>query len=821
MLLEQAVLVLGRSARALARSPKFSIAVITCWTLTLSAAAATYSLADAYFFRPPAHVADPDRVFRIFGAARREASESTSIPRFDYEFFRTLELSVPRAAVAAYAISDQSALLSKTTATLRLASVTPQFFRATGVRPTVGRLLGESPSVSADGLPIVLSHRMWRQYFGGARDVIGQSVRIRNRHFNVVGVTPPGFTGGEARGIDAWVSLEESGDLVRGQGWKSADAWWLAIIVRLRPGDSPQVLESRSAAILAAELEGSRAKLERPRILAVPLIPGAAPLRSDLGRAVALVAAAGAVLLLIASVNIGGLFLLRGLARQRELAIRRALGASRRTVVFDVLAEVFVLTAAASGLAMLVVAVVGGAVRGALLPDVELLESSLPIRTTLIVCAATLVGVFFVGTITAASALMAPVLTSIGSQQATESGRQQLTRGLIIGGQAGATTALVAGAILLTSNLVALRTLDLGLEISNVVLVSAGRSYSLEHKRETQEFLDRIQTRVARVPQVQAAALATTAPFFSSAGVAVNAPDHPGVWQTKAGVPYLNAIGLDYFRTVGTKLVRGRFFGPADTTRGKQVVIINETFARMAWANADPTGRCLVLGANPGTPCSEVIGVVADARRFTLVPEEQTAQVYVTLGQNPFSDAYPVSVLLIKASSDQTASLPDLSRIVREEAPLDADVSVTSLEELTDPQVRPWRTAGTLWGLFGVISLFLTSVGVYCVLAYVAEQRKRELAIRLTLGASYLRVLIEMGGRNVRACAAGIAGGAAVATALISTGRTIEAVDATKQNSLLLVGGAALLVAIVTLVSCALPIARTSRQPLARSLQAD
>ena len=153
MLLEQAVLVLGRSARALARSPKFSIAVLMCWTLTLSAAAATYSLADAYFFRPPAHVADPDRVFRIFGAARREASESTSIPRFDYEFFRTLELSVPRAAVAAYAISDQSALLSKTTATLRLASVTPQFFRATGgVAVGVGRRAAdrpESPDVAA------------------------------------------------------------------------------------------------------------------------------------------------------------------------------------------------------------------------------------------------------------------------------------------------------------------------------------------------------------------------------------------------------------------------------------------------------------------------------------------------------------------------------------------------------------------------------------------------------------------------------------------------------------------------------------------------
>ena len=286
-------------------------------------------------------------------------------------------------------------------------------------------------------------------------------------------------------------------------------------------------------------------------------------------------------------------------------------------------------------------------------------------------------------------------------------------------------------------------------------------------------------------------------------------------------VPYLNAVGLDYFRTVGVRLLHGRFFGPADTTQGKQVVIINEAFARMAWSGADPIGRCLILGANAGTPCSEVVGVVADARRFTLVPEEQTAQVYVTLGQNPFSDAYPVNVLLVKASSQHADILPDLSRIVREEAPAGADVSITSFEEIVDPQVRPWRTAGALWGLFGLVSLFLTSIGVYCALAYAAEQRKRELAIRSALGASYTRLLIEMGGRDVKACAAGIVLGASVVAAMVATGRTIEALDATKQNAPALIGGAAMLVAVVTLAACAFPIAHALSQPLAHSLQAD
>jgi putative ABC transport system permease protein len=480
------------------------------------------------------------------------------------------------------------------------------------------------------------------------------------------------------------------------------------------------------------------------------------------------------------------------------------------------LAEVGILAGISTLIAAGAVLAFGEILIGGLAGEAPVLMAVFRIRTAFIAASAGLAGLLVCGLVALAGVLLFPAALGSRERLGGARARGQVWLNVITAGQASATAALVAGAMLLAVNLVGLKRMEMGVDIADVTLVSVGRGYAHERPAKTEAFLQRLAARLAEEPTIESVSLAISAPFLSSVGVAVNAPDHPGVWQTKGGVPYLNAVSSNYFRGVGMRFLRGRPFTTADSLSLRKVAI-NETFARTMGSDREPIGRCIILGADSRNPCYEVIGVVADARRFTIVPEEPSMQVYVPIAQNIFRSSYPTSVVLVKAAGTNAEAMPAITRMVREDVPREADVSVTSLEELVDPQIRPWRASGAIWGLFGVVAMMLTCVGVYGALAYAVEQRHQEIAIRQALGAGTARVFMQMGLQNAVGCFVGIAIGCGIA--LWTKDRGLIPLESTAAVTTVVVLTSGTLVAAAVVVAIIVPLARVARRPIARSLQ--
>jgi putative ABC transport system permease protein len=806
----------SRSTRTLRRRPRFALGVIACWTLGVAAAATTSSLADAFFFRPPAGVTNPEQVVRLY--EQPKDGEVATATKFSFPQFASIARALPAADVAAYATSPEPVVLQELSTTLNVGFVSAGYFRLMGTKPVVGTLITASePGVSTSS--ITISDRVWRKYFGARTEIVGQRVRIRSHVFTVAGLAPRGFSGGEAPSIDAWVALDAAADLMKGKEWRTAEAWWLTVVARVTERGDVTPLEAAASAALATERDRQEQGLRSgPRIRTAGMAPGAASRASATGRTVILVAVAGLALLVIASINIGGLFLLRALARQRELAVRRALGAPSSAVILDVLAEVGILAICAGALSIPLVLLLSGLVSAFVLPGADLFASLLQPRSCVIVAGATAAASLVTAVIAVFGALFVPPLPSLGSGRSTDTRKQHFLRSAFIGMQVAATTALVAGSFLLASNLGSLKALDLGVSVSNVMLVSLGHSYATEFPVEASRFLSQLEERVRLAPGVHATSRAVTAPFLTSNGVAVNSPDHLAVWQNKAGVPYLNAVGIDYFRVTGMRLWKGRTFAASDTGREHHVALINQTFARVAWADGDPVGHCIVLGADRRNPCFEIIGVVADSRRFSMVPEEAAMQVFIPMSQNIFEDMIPVSVLLVKVD-DNARVRGALVRAVSSIAPLRADVEIASLEDVVDPQLRPWRTAGALWRLFGLTALILTGIGVYGALAYAAELRRKEVAIRRALGARTRQLLTNLGGWYLSASLIGVVLGSAVM--MLASRVAVGFLEATRTAAPFHVAIAGAAVSAIVLLSSVVPVLAAMKTPLGHSLSGD
>ncbi len=761
--------------------------VLLALALGVGANGATLTLAAALLLAAPEHVRNPERIVRA--PSIRSWAEFAEVSRRA----RTIDL-------AAHTRSELGLGLGAEAAPARVECVTRGYFRLLGVRPALGRTFAETADGGRAGASVVLSHGLWTGRFGGDPAVVGRAVLLGNRGHVVVGVAPRGFRGLGPAAADAWMLLTASPDLCSFTGEDLLDdrnAAWLWTIGRPRDGFTLRDAQAEVATLTSGASGGAGTSGAGRRGL-VPAF-GASRAGTRDGQVALWLAGAGGLMLLIACLNVAVLLSIQVLDRAGEFAVRRRLGATRARVfvhfLLEHLAAAAVCGAAAAGVGM----AVGGLLAG-LLP----IAGGEEFRGA----------PFFarVGALT----LLAGVLGGLGPAayllRASRPSRRQDAafaapsggglRSLLVTAQFALALVLVVGAGLFVSTV---RHVDRtpGLDVDRVIVATVDLARNGYGAGRVRGVFDEFLQRLERVPEAASASV-SLAPLLASGGSFAAYPLRAMSGEAPREVPLFNAVSRGYFRTVGTRIVRGRGFA-ADDAGGRPVLVLNEGLAGELWGAADPLGRCVVIG---GLPCVEVVGVSENRRPVTVTGGHDEVFVPASQASSYVDDAAP-RTLLVRSRGPARAAVGAVAAALRGTDPDLPFVRVRLLADLVDDQTRSWRLGAAVFSLLGGFAVALAAVGGFAVLSLSVRSRAREIGIRMALGARRGNVVAAVLRRGLGVVTAGLVlGGAVSAAAYRLMGGLLVGVSAADPASF---AAAVLVVFSAGAAAAALPAVRAAR----------
>ena len=803
---------LRHALRGLRRAPRFAAAAVLTLALGLGATTVIVSLVDHVVLRPLPY-AHPERLVVVREVVGELRSVYPTMPANAGHFLAMRRLcracegvaAVKRAAVTLTGDGDPQRLGA--------ARVSANLFPLLGVRPALGRGFRDEEEQPGRDRVVLLSDAAWRRQFGADPGVVGRAVTLNDAAFVVVGVLPPGggVPGGDALG--ALVGLPRDVDVYRPLALTEREAttpgeFDYAVIARLRPGVTADRAQAELDGIVAGLVERAGGA---PRSIRAAVLPLHAQVVGDAGRPLLLLLAAVGAVLLIVCVNLTSLTLARNAGRQRESAVRVALGAGRGRLARLALAE------------SLAVALAGGAL-GLLLAHwgvralVALAPATLPriadVRLDARVFGAAalltaLVGVL-VGALPALRAGRASPGESLkaGGRTASSGRAHARRRALFIAAQVAFSTVLLVGAGLLLASLVRVLRVDRGFDTSRVVALDValpGARYPTDERR--MQFYDRAVVEVAAVPGVVAAAVASALPLEGETWVnGIARAEDAGASGERPSANF-RFVGPGYFAAVGTPLRRGRPIAAGD--RGRRVAVVSERAARTLWPGESAVGKRVVAG-NDGP--AEVVGVAADVRTSTL-EEAGSLVVYLPAWEYPPAQG----TLVVRTRGDPAAAATAVRAALRR---VDASVPVPrvrTMAEVVSAAVAARRFQVGLLALFAVMALVTASVGIYGVISQSVASRTGELGVRMALGARPADVQRLVLREGLGPAALGLAAGA---VASLAAGRGIERLlfEVRPGDPLTLAAVAAVLAA-VALVACAIPARRAAASGLAAMLR--
>ena len=795
--------------RILGKNPGFTAVAILTLVLGIGANTAIFSVINAVLLRPLPYT-DPGSLVTVWENSSKVGNPHNTVSPPDYlDWKRQADVFSGMAAIFDQRVNLTGGGLPEQ---IVLQDVSEDFFSVLGVKPILGT--GFTPENGQEGHDnvVVLSYGFWKERFGGDPGIVGKSVTINSHVLTIVGVAPQNFewfikdgslTGGKPQ---MWTPFA----MPKAFAERKNVGRFLTVVARLKPGVSPLQAQSQMAGLAARIAE------QFPDFNAywgTNVVPLREQLSGDLRPALLVLLGAVALVLLIACANVSSLLLARAANRERELAVRTAIGASRWQIARQLLTE-SVLLAVIGGVIGIGLALWGTNVILAASPANLLDLRSIAIDWRVLA---------FAASVTFTAGLVFGFLPSyIASQSGTsetlkEGGRgssaarhRGYARNAFVVGQICFALVLLAGSGLLIRSFIRLAGVDPGFDASHLLTfkVSLPRArYKDDPARLAffREFLNR----VANVPGVRAVTMNSFPPFSGlGAGTAVHLLSQPTRSIGDLPDSLVRVVGANYFSTMQITLRAGRDFSPEELAQQRHVVIINQAFADKYLAGVNPLGQKAVIFMmsleEDKNPASEIIGVVGDVRQIGLdTPSEPT--VYWPHPELVYSEM----AILVRTSVDPLATVSAIRNELRQmdtELPMAA---IASMDQLLADSISRSRFTMLLLGIFAGVALVLASVGIYGVIAYTVAQRTQEFGIRVALGATRRDVLQLVLGQGTRITLLGI--GLGIVASLIATRLMATLLYGTSARDPLTFTAVALLLALVALAACYVPARRATR----------
>lgn len=753
------------AVRLLGKSPLFTTIVVATLALAIGLNTAVFSAIDALLLRPLPGVRDADQIVQLYRKWPEMDYGSNSIPHYQDLRNRTGETF---SDVALWAFNAFNVDFDGTPRRVMGAIVSANYFSLLGVTPVKGRFFVPQEDTGRLAHRVaVLSNAAWKGMFGGDPQVVNRKVIVNGREYLVIGVAPPEFSGIITLVTPTlWVPLMQLNEAQPGSErlWEARDNNSFNVIARVRDGISMPQVNDGMATLISRLAEQYPDDYRRSGISVVPQQDaGIHPtFRSAQMGLTAVVMAVVAILLLIACVNVANLFLARARDRAREMAVRLSLGASRASLVRQLLIEslMFATLAGAVGLgiAQWVITITN---RITLPFDVDFTAgmslSPMVLTFTLLTSVATAVLFGIAPALQATRPSLIPALK--GEEPAGES-RSRMRSGLVVAQMAMSIVLLVCAGLFLR-NLKAATSVDKGFASDNLLFAELDPGMQGYTRARTEEFYRVLRERLAARPGVGGVTYAWTLPMgLSESDTRVEVPGYTPAENESMSIQY-TGVSEGYFETMGIKVTSGRPIVARDDTTTQRVLVVNQHFANKYFAGRDPVGSTVRTRGADHT----IIGVVPTGK-YQRLGEPPTAFMHFSSHQRFRTDAN----IAIRTTGDPNALIPVLRAEVAALDPSLPLANVQSADRHLGIALLPARLIGAVLGVFGMLGLALAAIGIYGVMAYSVSQRTREIGIRMAIGAAANDVvglvmrqglwLVAIGG------AIGIVGALAVSRAL-------------------------------------------------------